>query len=93
MPSSRAACWLATSADYRGWLLIAAALVLGFVFDLDIDSTLKPAIVAAIYIWLAWLMAVPARWCAVIEGRATAPASAREQAVAAAAPGGGGYRR
>ena len=56
------------AADYRGWLLIAAALVLGFAWTLAIDAVLKPAIVTAIYIWLAWLMAVPARWRALVEG-------------------------
>jgi hypothetical protein len=49
------------ASDYRGWLLIAAALVLGFAWTLAIDAVLKPAIVTAIYVWLAWLMAVPAR--------------------------------
>jgi hypothetical protein len=55
-------------ADYRGWLLIVAAVVLGFAFDLATDAVLKPAIVLAIYAWLAWLTAVPARWRAIVEG-------------------------
>jgi hypothetical protein len=54
-------------ADHRGWLLIAAALVLGFAWNLAIDSVLKPAIVVAIYVWLAWLMAVPARWREILD--------------------------
>jgi hypothetical protein len=54
-------------ADNRGWLLILAALVLGFNWNLAIDSVLKPAIVVAIYVWLAQLMAVPARWHEIVE--------------------------
>jgi predicted membrane-bound mannosyltransferase len=56
------------AADYRGWLLIAAALALGFAWTLAIDAVLKPAIVTAIYVWLAWLMAAPGRWRALVEG-------------------------
>jgi len=67
-------------ADYRGWLLILAALVLGFVWGAEVNSAGKPAIVLAIYLWLAWLMAVPARWGAIVED---APASS-----AVAAPAG-----
>ena len=48
--------------DWRGWLLIFAALVLGMWWNLAIDAVLKPAIVAVIYGWLAWLMAQPERW-------------------------------
>jgi hypothetical protein len=55
-------------ADYRGWLLILAAVALGFVWSLNVDSALKPAIVVAIYVWLAWLMVVPGRWSAIVEG-------------------------
>jgi hypothetical protein len=56
------------AADYRGWLLIAAALALGFAWNLAIDAVLKPAIVTAIYVWLAWLMVAPGRWRALVEG-------------------------
>ena len=42
------------------WLLVVAALSLGFSWSLSIDAVLKPAIVVVIYVWLAWLMAVPA---------------------------------
>ena len=55
-------------ADYRAWLLIAGAAVLGFAWSLEIDSALKPAIVIAIYLWLAWLMAAPGRWGAIVDG-------------------------
>jgi hypothetical protein len=56
-------------ADGRGWLLILAALMLGFTFDYhDVDGVLKPAIVLAIYVWLARLMVVPARWRGIVEG-------------------------
>jgi len=54
--------------DYRGWSLIAAALALGISWGLAIDRTLKPAIVVAIYVWLAWMMAIPGRWREMVEG-------------------------
>jgi hypothetical protein len=55
-------------ADYRGWLLVLAALVLGFVWGAEFNSAVKPAIVVVIYLWLAWTMAVPERWRAVVDG-------------------------
>ena len=42
--------------------------MLGFAWTLAIDAVLKPAIVTAIYVWLAWLMTVPARWRPLVEG-------------------------
>jgi hypothetical protein len=54
-------------ADYRGWLLVAAALVLGLAWGLEIDGVLKPAIVTAICVWLAWLMAMPVRWSEIVQ--------------------------
>jgi hypothetical protein len=75
-------------ADGRGWLLILAALLLGFTFDYhDVDGVLKPAIVLAIYAWLAWLMAVPARWCGIVEGDDTLRATASESAMAGVVAG------
>ena len=53
--------------DWRGWPLIFAALVLGMWWNLAIDAVLKPAIVAVIYGWLAWLMAQPERWRALAD--------------------------
>lgn len=80
-------------ADYRGWLLILAALMLGFTFDyLNIDGVLKPAIVLVIYVWLAWLTAVPERWLAVVEGDATLRPSSNEPAVAGIPAGVAGNR-
>jgi hypothetical protein len=64
-------------------LLIVAALMLGFTFDyLQTDGVLKPAIVLVIYAWLTWLMAVPARWREIVEGREAARVSTSEQAIA-----------
>ena len=60
-------------ADYRGWLLIAAAVVLGFAWNLRVDAVLKPAIVTVIYVWLAWLMASSERWREIVEGNVAAP--------------------
>ena len=75
-------------ADGRGWLLVLAALLLGFTFDyLDVDGVLKPAIVLAICVWLTWLMAVPARWRGIVEGDETLQASAGAPAVAGAIAG------
>jgi hypothetical protein len=72
-------------ADYRGWLLILAAVVLGFVWSAEINSAVKPAIVVVIYLWLTWLMAVPERWRAIVEGDVAPPPRAGAQPVAAAA--------
>lgn len=80
-------------ADYRGWLLIVAALLLGFAFELSVDVTLKPAIVTAIYLWLAWMMAVPQRWRELVEGNGTMPSGASEQAVADAVAGTSGLAK
>jgi hypothetical protein len=75
-------------ADGRGWLLVLAALLLGFTFDyLNIDGVLKPAIVLVIYLWLTWLMAVPARWRGIVEGDETLRAGAGEPALAGAVAG------
>ncbi len=54
--------------DIRAWLLVGAALVLGFVVTLEIDHTVKPAIVTVIYGWLIYLMIEPRRWRALAEG-------------------------
>jgi hypothetical protein len=70
-------------ADYRGWLLIAATLILGFAWSLTSDAVLKPAVVVAVYLWLAWLMAVPARWREIVESDEPARSSDGEQVVAA----------
>ena len=43
---------------------------------------LKPAIVLVLYAWLTWLMAVPARWREIVEGREAARVSTSEQAIA-----------
>jgi len=54
--------------DIRGWLMIAACVVLGYVVNLAVDSVVKPTVVAAIYIWAAWQMIVPERWRLLVEG-------------------------
>jgi len=74
-------------ADYRGWLMIAAALALGFAWSLTIDAVLKPAIVVVIYLWLAWTMAAPARWREIVEGEASEQVSPGEHAVAGVVAG------
>jgi hypothetical protein len=63
--------------DWRGWLLIAAALLLGFSVNLATDAVVKPAIVLIIYVWLIRLMLVPGRWRVLLEGEGAAPAPDR----------------
>ena len=48
--------------DMRGWLLIAAVLVLGFSVSFPVDRVTKPFVVTLIYIWLIWLTLKPPRW-------------------------------
>lgn len=53
--------------DWRGWALIAAALVLGMWWSLEFDAVVKPAIVLMIYGWLARLMVRPERWRELVD--------------------------
>jgi len=48
--------------DMRGWLLIAAVLVLGFSVSFPVDRVTKPFVVTLIYVWLIWLTLEPQRW-------------------------------
>jgi hypothetical protein len=48
--------------DIRGWLLIAAVLVLGFSVSFPVDRVTKPFVVTLIYLWLIWLTLDPRRW-------------------------------
>jgi len=48
--------------DMRGWLLIAAVLVLGFSISFPIDRVTKPFVVTLVYVWLIWLTLKPQRW-------------------------------
>jgi Glycosyltransferase family 87 len=70
--------------DARGWLLMIAVLVLGFDFNLQTDAVLKPAIVLVIYSWLAWMMAIPARWREIVEGNTATRLGTGEWATTAA---------
>jgi len=53
--------------DPRAWLLILAAVVLGFWWSLQFDAWMKPAVVSLIYILLASVMVVPQRWHDLVE--------------------------
>lgn len=64
--------------DWRGWLLIGACQVLGFVVSVKVDTVLKPAVVLAIYAWAAMLMARPERWQALVDRGAPVPAAAED---------------
>lgn len=52
--------------DSRGWLLIAAVLVLGFSVSFPVDRVTKPFVVTLIYLWLIWLTFDPQRWRALL---------------------------
>jgi Glycosyltransferase family 87 len=70
--------------DARGWLLMIAVLVLGFDFNLQTDAVLKPAIVLVLYVWLAWVMAIPTRWHEIVEGNMATRLRTGERATTAA---------
>ena len=57
--------------DMRGWLLIAAVLVLGFSVSFPVDRVTKPFVVTLIYIWLIWLTLEPATMAGTAGGAAT----------------------
>jgi hypothetical protein len=67
--------------DLRGWLLVGAALLLGFSFGLKVDAVLKPALVLAIYLWLAAGMLQRGRWRALVDAEVP-PAASTDRAVA-----------
>lgn len=48
--------------DQRAWLLIVAALVIGFHAALEVDRVLKPLLTFIILGWMIWLTIEPARW-------------------------------
>ena len=48
--------------DQRGWLLVAAALIIGFHGALAVDRALKPFLTFIVLGWLIWLTIEPARW-------------------------------
>jgi hypothetical protein len=48
--------------DQRAWLLIAAALAIGFHGALEVDRVLKPFLTFIILGWLIWLTLEPRRW-------------------------------
>lgn len=53
-------------ADLRGWLLILACQLLGYVVNLSVDVVTKPAITLVIYVWVAFLMLDPRRWLSLV---------------------------
>ena len=53
--------------DQRGWLLIAAALVIGFHWSLEIDRVLKPLLTFIVLGWLIRLTLVPERWVTLLK--------------------------
>lgn len=71
------------AADLRGWLLIVACQALGYVVDLPVDVVTKPAITLAVYVWVAFLMADPRRWCSVVSAPLPAISASRRSEIAA----------
>ena len=48
--------------DQRGWLLVVAALAIGFHGALAVDRALKPFLTFIVLGWLIWLTLEPTRW-------------------------------
>lgn len=59
--------------DLRGWVLIAAVLMLGIAWEFHYGRWVKPLIVTLTYAWLIRIALVPARWRALVDGPAPAP--------------------
>lgn len=53
--------------DQRGWLLVAAALIIGFHGALAVDRAIKPFLTFIFMGWLIWLTIEPARWVALLQ--------------------------
>ncbi len=53
--------------DQRGWLLVAAALIIGFHGALAVDRAIKPFLTFIFLGWLTWLTIEPARWVELVE--------------------------
>ncbi len=64
--------------DQRGWLLIAAVLVIGFHGALEVDRFVKPLLTFIVLGWMIWLTIKPERWVALL--RAPSPAAEKEMA-------------
>ena len=66
--------------DLRGWLLLAAVLMLGIAWEFHYGRWVKPLIITLTYAWLIWLSLAPARWKDLVDGAplpGTAPMPAR----------------
>jgi hypothetical protein len=62
--------------DQRAWLLIAAALAIGFHGALEVDRVLKPFLTFIILGWLIWLTLEPRRWIELLRPAAGGDATA-----------------
>jgi hypothetical protein len=54
--------------DLRGWLLLAAVLMLGIAWEFHYGRWVKPLIITLTYAWLIWLSLTPARWKDLVDG-------------------------
>ncbi len=70
-------------ADWRGWALIVACQLLGYVVSVPVDVVTKPAIIIVIYAWMAALMIQPRRWCALMPSASPSPRTDRAPAISA----------
>jgi hypothetical protein len=59
--------------DQRAWLLIVAALVIGFHGALEVDRALKPLLTFIILGWMIWLTLVPERWVELLRPGTSVP--------------------
>jgi hypothetical protein len=62
--------------DQRAWVLIAAALAIGFHGALEVDRVLKPFLTFIVLGWLIWLTLEPRRWIELLRPDAGSDATA-----------------
>jgi hypothetical protein len=54
--------------DLRGWLLLAAVLMLGIAWEFHYGRWVKPLIITLTYVWMIWVSLTPARWKNLVDG-------------------------
>ena len=65
--------------DPRGWLPVAAVIMLGIPWEFHYGRWIKPLIVALTYVWLIRLAFAPARWRALLDAPLAPAAPASSQ--------------
>jgi hypothetical protein len=74
--------------DQRAWLLIAAALVIGFHGALEVDRALKPLLTFIVLGWMIWLTVEPRRFEELLRPVDHPPGDQHQPVQNAHAPGG-----